>query len=163
MTLEKLNALDRESFVAAVGWVFEHSPWVAERAWSDRPFRDSAALLEAMYRRVEEAAPEEQLALLRAHPDLGAGAKLSRASAVEQSGAGLDQLTRQDFGALIMLYKQKFGFPFIYAVKGSDVNDILAALLVRLEEEPENEYAEALRQVRLIARFRLNEYFGQEH
>lgn len=158
MTIDAVNALGSPEFVEAVGWVFEHSPWVAERAWGLRPFADRDALLEAMVRQVELASPEEQLSLLRAHPDLGSRARLSDASASEQAGAGLDQLTREEFDAFTRLndgYKDKFGFPFLYAVKGSTKYDILRALEQRMRSTREDEFQEALRQVYRIAGFRL--------
>jgi 2-oxo-4-hydroxy-4-carboxy-5-ureidoimidazoline decarboxylase len=160
MTIEHLNSLDRESFVAAIGWVFEHSPWVAERAWVARPFATLDALHGAMVDQVERAKPEEQLALLRAHPDLGTRARVSQASAAEQAGAGLDQLTPEEFDRLRGLnqaYRDKFGFPFLYAVKGSTKHDILSALGQRVGSSPQQEYRVALDQVYRIARFRLED------
>ena len=120
MTIAELNSLERAPFVSAIGWVFEHSPWVAERAWNARPFADVEALHRAMVEQVERALPEEQLALLRAHPDLGTRARVSDASSTEQAGAGLDQLTPEEFERLRALnetYRDKFGFPFLFAVK----------------------------------------------
>lgn len=158
MTIAQVNALDDQTFVQQVGWVFEHSPWVAARAFATRPFADVATLHETMVRIMHEASEADQLALLRAHPDLGDRAKLSHASASEQSGAGLDQLTKPEFEELHRLnseYKQKFGFPFLYAVKGSTKHDILAALRERLPRPRAEEWKEALRQVARIARFRL--------
>jgi 2-oxo-4-hydroxy-4-carboxy-5-ureidoimidazoline decarboxylase len=160
MTIGELNALDRAEFVAALGWVFEDSPWVAERAWSARPFAGVEALHAAMIGQLAQAKCEEQLALLRAHPDLGSRARISRASACEQAGAGLDHLTPHEFEHLHQLnsaYRKKFGFPFLFAVRGTTKHDILLALEKRLEASPENEYEEALRQVHRIARFRLLE------
>jgi 2-oxo-4-hydroxy-4-carboxy-5-ureidoimidazoline decarboxylase len=158
MTVAELNTLDREDFVAAIGWVFEHSPWVAERAWAARPFATLEALHRAMIAQVEAASPQEQIALLRAHPDLGARARISAASTKEQAGAGLDRLTPEEFESLQRLnaaYRDKFGFPFLFAVRGSAKYDILKALQRRLEATPEDEYREALRQVSRIAEFRL--------
>ena len=155
--------LDRQRFVDAVGRVFEHSPWVAERASAHRPFASVCALHEAMIREVAAAGADEQLALLRAHPDLGAKARMTSASASEQSGAGLDQLTPAEFDALIRLntaYRDTFGFPFLYAVKGSTKHDILKALERRLASNRGDELGEALRQVYRIAGFRLEEMFG---
>jgi len=160
MTIAELNALDKAGFVAALGWVFEDSPWVAERAWSVRPFENMEELHAAMIDQVARANSEEQLALLRAHPDLGTRARISRASTGEQAGAGLDQLTPHEFERLHELnsaYRNKVGFPFLFAVKGSTKIDILRALEERLEASPEQEYEEALRQVQRIARFRLLE------
>src|SRR5207302_1748624 len=118
MTLDELNALDRNEFVEALGWIFEDSSWVAERAWSERPFSSVDALHHAMVNVVAQATVEEQLALLRAHPDLGTRAKISDASQGEQAGAGLDSLTTDEFERLTRLnsqYRAKFGFPFLYA------------------------------------------------
>jgi 2-oxo-4-hydroxy-4-carboxy-5-ureidoimidazoline decarboxylase len=160
MTLRELNALDCTAFVDALGWVFEHSPWVAERAWHLRPFAEVAAVHGAMVRQVAAARPEEQLTLLRAHPDLGTRARISGASSGEQAGAGLDRLTAEEFARLDSLnraYRDKFGFPFLYAVKGSTKYDILQALERRLADSPEREYEEALRQVYRIAEFRLKD------
>jgi 2-oxo-4-hydroxy-4-carboxy-5-ureidoimidazoline decarboxylase len=160
MTVAELNALDRAQFVAAIGWVFEHSPWVAGRAWAARPFATLEALHRAMIAQVEAASPQEQLALLRAHPDLGARARISAASTEEQAGAGLDRLTPEEFERLHRLnaaYRDKFGFPFLFAVKGSTKHDILEALERRLEAALEAEFREALRQVHRIAEFRLGD------
>jgi OHCU decarboxylase len=158
MTLTRLNDASREDFVTALGWIFEDSPWVADRAWSSRPFADLAALHVSMVAHVEAASLEEQLALLRAHPDLGTRARVSDASRGEQSGAGLDRLTPEEFARLIEwnnAYRDRFGFPFLFAVKGSTKHDILSALEQRRNRAPETEFAEALRQVYRIAQFRL--------
>jgi 2-oxo-4-hydroxy-4-carboxy-5-ureidoimidazoline decarboxylase len=160
MTIERLNSLDRGGFAHAIGWVFEHSPWVAERAWNKRPFATIDTLHQAMVAEVEAASRAEQLALLRAHPDLGTRASVSEVSAAEQGGAGLDRLTPEEFEELQRLnkgYRDKFGFPFLFTVKGSTKHDILQALRQRLQCEQEEEYAEALRQVYRIARFRIDE------
>ena len=144
-------------FVAAIGWVFEHSPWVAERAFLPGPSPSGRSA-----RRDDGASGArdfaESLALLQAHPDLGARARLSDASTEEQAGAGLDSLTPGEFEQLHRLnaaYRNRFGFPFLLAVKGSTKHDILRALQARMESSPEDEYREALRQVYRIARFRL--------
>lgn len=160
ITIDELNSLSRERFIAALGWVFEHSPWVAERAWQRRPFPDLDRVHTAMTGEVERATRAEQLALLRAHPDLGARARISNASAGEQAGAGLDRLTPEEFQRLQgrnAAYRKKFGFPFLYAVKGSSKYDILQALEQRLQASPEEEFRQALNQVYRIARFRLEE------
>jgi 2-oxo-4-hydroxy-4-carboxy-5-ureidoimidazoline decarboxylase len=160
MTLEDLNASDRDGFVAAIGWIFEHSPWAAARAWSHRPFGSLDALHRAMVAEVSAARPEEQLALLCAHPDLGSRARMTDASTSEQAGAGLDSLTGDEFKRLQQAntaYREKFGFPFLLAVKGSTKHDVLAALAARLPATPDEEFAEALRQVYRIAWFRLQD------
>jgi len=161
MTLAELNACDRDRFVAALGWVFEHSPWVAARAWERRPFATADELLNAMTAALDAARPDERMALLRAHPDLGtrpSQAQVSEASAGEQAGAGFDRLTPAELERLQQLnarYRRRFGFPFLYAVKGSSSHQVLEALETRLSAAAEEELAEALRQVCRIARFRL--------
>ena len=154
----KINEWSREQFMTALGWVFEDSPWVAERAWEQRPFESVAALHAAMVDEVERAAPADQLALLCAHPDLGARVKLAEASAAEQSGAGLDSLSVAEFERLRDLnaaYRAKFGFPFILAVKGAGKREVFEALERRSGNSVATERAEALRQVYRIANFRL--------
>ena len=158
MTLGELNASDRDRFVDALGWIFEHSPWVAERAWKQRPFSDVDALHAAMTAEVAAAPRDEQVRLLRAHPDLGTRVRMSDASVGEQAGAGLDRLTAAEFERLQRLntaYRERFGFPFLLAVRGSTKHEILDALEQRLGRAREEEFAEALRQVYRIARFRL--------
>jgi 2-oxo-4-hydroxy-4-carboxy-5-ureidoimidazoline decarboxylase len=168
MTVRELNDKDRDGFVQAIGWVFEDSPWVAERAWDKRPFASVDALHDALVDIVAAATLDEQLALLRAHPDLGsdsAGVKpLSAASTREQAGAGLGSLTKEELDRLRALngtYRGKFGFPFLYAVKGSTKSDVLNALERRLTSTRDAEMQEALRQVYRIARFRLEETMGR--
>jgi OHCU decarboxylase len=161
MKLEQLNALDQSQFTQALGWVFEHSPWVAERAWSQRPFTSLDELCDRMNRVVAAAPRQAQQALLQAHPDLGTRAKVSLSSEREQAGAGLDRLTPAEFETLLQLnssYRGKFGFPFLYAVKGSSKFDILDALEKRLACTPDEEFSTALQQVYRIARFRLEDF-----
>jgi 2-oxo-4-hydroxy-4-carboxy-5-ureidoimidazoline decarboxylase len=163
MTLGELNACSEPRFVEALGWIFEASPWVAERASSSRPFASVDDLHRAMTTAMDHATPDERLTLLRAHPNLGTRARMSDASIGEQHGAGLDRLTPEEFERLQRLnkaYRQKFGFPFLFAVKGSTKHDVLAALERRLPAAPEEEFEEALRQVRRIALFRLRELLG---
>ena len=163
MMLADLNARDKKAFVLALGWIFEDSPWLAERAWERRPFASLDALHAAMTQIVADADEGEQLALLRAHPDLGTRAHISDASTGEQRGAGLDRLTPEEFARLQRLnddYRGRFGFPFLFAVKGSTKHEVLAALESRVARTREEEFAEALQQVYKIARFRLEDMFG---
>jgi len=156
----RINSLTKEQFIAELGGIFEHSPWVAERAWPSRPFGSIEKLSACMNSAVSAASHEEQLALLRAHPDLGTRAQVSPSSAAEQAGAGLDRLTQDEHEKLLQLneaYKLKFAFPFLYAVKGSTKHQILEALETRLASTPEAEFRTALEQVFRIARFRLEE------
>lgn len=163
MTIAEANALPRDEFVDAFGWIFEDSAWVAGLAWPHRPFADRDALHSAMARAVEAAPQEARLALLRAHPDLGARARMSDASTGEQAGAGLDRMSAADYERLQSLnrrYREKFGFPFLFAVKGTRVDDILRALERRVEAVPEMEFQEALTQVYRIASLRLQDAIG---
>lgn len=133
---------------------------MAERARLARPFTSVDDLHRAMTAAMEQATRDERLALLRAHPDLGTRARMSDASVGEQHGAGLDRLTPEEFDRLQRLnlaYREKFGFPFLFAVKGSTKHDVLAALERRLSAQPEDEFEEALRQVGRIAMFRLQD------
>lgn len=160
MTTAELNSMDQKAFVAALAWIFEDSRWVAERAFHARPFSNVEALHTAMTEQVECATFAEKLALLRAHPDLGARARLSKASIEEQAVAGLDSLTPSEFEHLQRLnaaYQARFGFPFLLAVKGSTKHDVLRALQARKGATPEDEFREALQQVYRIARFRLED------
>jgi 2-oxo-4-hydroxy-4-carboxy-5-ureidoimidazoline decarboxylase len=160
MTLEAINRLDREAFVGALGWVFEDSPWVAQRAWALRPFADVDALHLAMTTQVIGADRDEQLALLRAHPDLGARARMSAASVGEQAGVGLDRLTPEQYARLQSAnaqYRERFGFPFLFAVKGSTAAAIIEALEARLARTWDEEFQTAMQQVFRIAQFRLGD------
>jgi 2-oxo-4-hydroxy-4-carboxy-5-ureidoimidazoline decarboxylase len=158
VTIEQLNALSREHFVAALGHIYEHSPWIAEGAWNSRPFLSLGDLAGKMNAVVESASKDAQLTLLRAHPELGTRLAVSEISGVEQSGAGLNTLFQDEYDVLKKLndsYCAKFGFPFIFAVKGSGKDDILIALSVRVHSDPETEFRQALWEVSRIARFRL--------
>ena len=162
ITLEALNTLPADEFTAVLGAIFEHSPWVAQRAAAARPFASRLGLLDAM-RAVVQAAPlEEQLALIRAHPQLGARgrkrAELTEASSREQRRAGLDACSDEEFEQLLRLntaYVHKFSFPFILAVRGHDPNSILASMRGRLNNDPEMERHTALTQIGLIGGYRL--------
>jgi 2-oxo-4-hydroxy-4-carboxy-5-ureidoimidazoline decarboxylase len=161
---DELQQLEHDRFVELFGGVFEHAPWVADEAFDARPFHTIEALHEAMIDAMRRAPREQQLALIRAHPDLAGRAaiagELSAASSAEQAGAGLDQCTPAEFARFQKLndrYKEKFRFPFILAVKGRSRAEILAAFEQRLDNPPEAEFDEALNQIARIARFRLED------
>ena len=163
-TIAELNALDRPAFVAALGHIFEHSPWIAERAWPARPFTSTEHLHAQMVAVVDRAAREEQLALIRAHPELlgrlAQATPLSAQSRTEQAGAGLDAADERELGTLASLnasYREKFGFPFIVAVRGMRRAQIAECLAERLANSPEEEFAACLAQIARIARFRLGD------
>ncbi|MFC4766731.1 2-oxo-4-hydroxy-4-carboxy-5-ureidoimidazoline decarboxylase [Effusibacillus consociatus] len=162
LTVEDLNRLTLPEFVERVGWVFEHSPWVAKRAWVDRPFSSVDILHQTMVGVVEKADCQDQLSLIRAHPDLGTRVKMSSVSQREQSGAGLDQLSQEEYEDFLELnrsYMQKFGFPFIMAVRGQTKETIKFALQERLSHSKEDESAHALQEIYKISRFRLEDIF----
>ena len=149
---------DRDTFVATYGPLFEHSPWVAEDAYARGPFSDEEEVYEALTAAMYEAPRERQLALLRAHPDLGAKAKMTPDSTREQAGAGLDRLTPDEYEALMdanAAYKERFGMPFVICVGEHDKGSIIAAAQARVRNDPDAEVDTALREVAKIAKLRL--------
>ncbi len=161
-TLADLNAMDRAAFVGALGGIFEHAPWVAERASAGRPFATVADLFAAMAKAVDGAAETEQLALIRGHPELAG--KVARAGAMtaesrrEQGGLGLDRLSEEEFARFERLnaaYRDRFGFPFIICVRRHTRDSILDNFERRLANSPAAERAAALREIGHIARLRL--------
>lgn len=164
ISLDAVNRLSDAAFTAAFGDVAEHSPWVAEAAARARPFESRAAVVAAFEAAMRAASREDQLALIRAHPDLAGRAALAGAVAEdsrrEQAGAGLDSLTADEFARFTRLndtYRARFGFPFILAVKGATKSMILDAFETRVGNDPEAEFATALVQIARIFRFRIEE------
>ncbi len=151
--------MSQEEFVAALGAVFEETPAIAQQAWNARPFRDGADLHQKMVRVVNAMSEDEQLALIKAHPDLGSRARMAAASVQEQAGVGLDRLSPEEyqrFQSLNHAYQTKFGFPFIIAVKNHTKASILATFEQRLQNSTEAEKQQALAEISQIARFRLD-------
>ena len=164
ISLQDLNHLPREDFVARLGAIYEHSPWVAERVWPARPFASLDGLARSMHAAVEAASPAEQLGLIRAHPELAGrlavAGGLTAHSRNEQSAAGLNACTPEEFARLQELnasYQARFAFPFIVAVRGLTRTDIIARLEQRLGNDREQEIATCLREIGRIARFRLQD------
>ena len=157
--------MSRDDYVARFGGVFEHSPWIAERAYDAGGLQETPTaegVHVALVGQFRAASAAEQLGVLRAHPDLAGklaiAGDLTEESRNEQSGAGLDRLSADEharFTALNTAYTDKFGFPFIIAVKGLTKDDILAAFESRIDNTPEQEFETALRQVERIALLRL--------
>ncbi|WP_372813248.1 MULTISPECIES: factor-independent urate hydroxylase [Paenibacillus] len=165
ISIGQLNRMTQAGFVEALGAVFEHSPWVAERAYAARPFADSEQLHRAMLRVVDGASREERLALLRAHPDLAGRLQMSELSVQEQRGVGLNELSVDEYDMFTRIntaYTGKFGFPFIMAVKGSSKELILEAMLARLEHNVQQEQRQAMTEIAQITRFRLDDLILQE-
>ncbi|KPV52543.1 OHCU decarboxylase [Kouleothrix aurantiaca] len=164
LTLDEINALGRDAFVARLGFVFERSPWVAAAAWDARPFRSRAALHAAMVAAMWAAPREQQLALIRAHPDLAGKAaiakELTAESTREQASAGLDRLTPAEFARFTELndaYRARFAFPFIICVREHTKASILANFVERIAHSPDDERHTALGEIAKIAALRLND------
>ncbi len=162
LTIDAVNALSDAEFMRQFGDVAEHSLRVAEAALRSRPFADRAAFVAAFVAAVAAAPAADQLRLINAHPDLAGKAalagKLTDDSAREQAGAGLDSLSAEEFARFTRLndgYKARFGFPFIFAVKGATKEMILAAFETRIGHDAITEFATALEQVGRIFRFRI--------
>lgn len=168
LTIEGVNAMDHDTFGAVLGAVFERSPWVARRAWARRPFRDVAGLQGALEVAMREAPPEQQVALIRAHPELAGGeavaGELTEASTREQSGAGLDRLSAEEVAALAGLnraYRERFGFPLVVCVREHTVPSIVSWGRERLARSRGEEVETALGEIAKIARLRLEALVGE--
>lgn len=163
LTLADLSTLTQAQFTQRLGDIFEHSSWIAEGAWAARPFDNTLSLHQAMLAVLDGASEDAKLALIQAHPELAgkeaARGVLTHASANEQHSAGLDQCSAQELaelGALNAAYRERFGFPFVVAVKGLGRYEIMQALTMRLEHDRATEFAISLREIGKIARFRLD-------
>jgi 2-oxo-4-hydroxy-4-carboxy-5-ureidoimidazoline decarboxylase len=157
-SLVELNQMGQEEFTQALGAIFEHTPAIARSTWDDRPFASTADLQAKMVTVVSAMTEAEKLALIQAHPDLGSKAKMAEASVSEQAGAGLDQLSVEEFDRFQCLnrsYREKFGFPFIVAVKKHTKTSILETFQQRLDNSLETEMQQAVAEICEIARFRL--------
>ena len=155
-----VNAMTAADFLKAFGDVAEHSSWMAREAAGFRPFTDRDDMIRHFEGALKSANRDAQLALIRAHPDLAGRAKLTDDSTREQAGAGLNNLTTEEFARLTVLndaYKQRFGFPFIFAVKGATKQMILESFEARVENAADAEFAMALSQVCRIFRFRIED------
>ncbi len=159
------SSMGREAFVDTFGDIYEHSAWVAEQTWDsgiDTSLDDVEALQARMADQLMNADRERQLALINAHPDLAGKAavrgELTAASTSEQAGAGINECNAEEFARFTELneaYKDKFRFPFIMAVKGSNRHQILASFEERIHNSPEQEFERALAEINKIALFRL--------
>ena len=161
-TLADLNKASTDQFVAVLGGIFEHSPWVAQRVAPKRPFSNVQDLHAAMVQAIEDEGLDAQLKLIRAHPELAGKAavrgELTEESTREQSGAGLNLCSAEEFAKLHALndaYNAKFGFPFIVAVRGHNRHSIIALFEARLNNTVDDERRECLQQIYKIGAFRL--------
>ncbi len=164
LTLDQVNDLDHQSFVANFGAVYEDSPWIAAAAWNARPFASLDDLHRALSAVVENATRDRQEALIRAHPDLvGKAARagtLTRASAGEQAAVGLDRLSPAEiaeFDRLNRAYRERFGVPFVICARENKKETILAGFDRRLRNTRDDEVAAALAEIAKIARYRLRD------
>lgn len=159
MALEEVNALGKQEFVARLGGVFEHSPWIAERAWHERPFSSLEGLHTAMTEILLNETLEKKLAVVRAHPELAGAQALSAASSGEQARLGFNALSRSELDEMNRLnrsYRDKFGFPCIVALKlHAHRASVITEMRRRLANDARTELASALEQIGHITRERL--------
>jgi 2-oxo-4-hydroxy-4-carboxy-5-ureidoimidazoline decarboxylase len=160
-TLDQINAMTEAEFIAAIGPAFEDTPSIAAQVWPQRPFASVADLHGKMVAIVQAMAPADQLTLIRAHPDLGTRVAMAEASVAEQSKAGLNTLSPEEyeqFQRLNQRYKETFGFPFILAVAGHTKASTLENFAQRLDHAPAVEQVTALQEIEKIACLRLESW-----
>jgi 2-oxo-4-hydroxy-4-carboxy-5-ureidoimidazoline decarboxylase len=166
--MNAINSMDRAAFVQKFGGIFEKSPWVAEQAWAKRPFTNTADMHATMVGVVKNAPVPNQLGLLQSHPDLAgkeaqAGA-MTASSVSEQASAGLNALSRAEMTQISEFnaaYKQKFGFPFIIAVRMYTKEGIFFEFQRRLQNDTQSEFANDLQNVYAITRLRLDKLLAE--
>lgn len=162
LKIDYLNECEPSKFVEILQDIFEHSAWIAKRAAEFRPFSSLHALHERMVQIVKDASVEEQLALIKAHPNLGTRIQMSQSSVQEQASAGLQNLTADEYESFLTLntkYMNQFGFPFIMAVRGKTKQEIYAAMTERVTNSQQSEFECALSEIYKIALFRLQDIF----
>ncbi|MEY2496757.1 MAG: 2-oxo-4-hydroxy-4-carboxy-5-ureidoimidazoline decarboxylase [Verrucomicrobiota bacterium] len=158
--LAELNALEREEFTRLLGPIFEHSPWVAARTCSQRPFGSREDVRVALCATVAKASDEEKLSLIRAHPDLIGDDEVTAASRAEQASAGLDHASPEEvtqFREYNRQYRERFGFPFVICARLHKKETIARAFPVRLKNTREQEMQTALEEIYKIAGLRLRD------
>jgi len=163
-----IGAKSRDAFVARYGDIYEHTPWIVEAAWPQAPFEDAQRMIAATSRIIHDAGEARQKALVQAHPELarkfGVDPDLGRLSAAEQEGAGLDRLTQEEFVAFRALndaYRARFDMPFVICVRRATKELMRREIERRLDQSPEVELAESLRQIDQIALLRLKDRTDQ--
>ena len=159
---------ERQAFIERYGDIYEHSPWVAEKAWERRAGATRDELAGLLAACVDDASREQKLDLIRAHPDLAGRAavagELTVSSTAEQASAGLDRCTPEEFELLHSLnrrYRTRFGFPFVMAVRNSTRKQIIEAIEDRLDSDPEAEFSTAINEIHKIARLRLESLWAE--
>ena len=163
MSLENdLNNLNRDRFISLFGVIFEKTQWIAEKLLGQKPFKNKEDLINKMFQIYESTQKNEVLVILKSHPKLAIEKNLTKHSSQEQSHANLKNCTDEEYNEFKRLnneYEEKFGFPFIIAVKGKNKIEILNNFRQRINNDIELEFSEAKSQVRKIAQFRLDELF----
>ena len=160
ITINVLNEIALSEFVEQLKDLFEHSPWIVQRAGELRPFQSREDLYEGMISVVKTASDEEKLDLIRAHPHLGTRKTMSSFSQSEQKNVGLNQLSETEYELLLDMnkeYVQRFGFPFILAVRGKNKDEMFQAMQNRLKHSKEQEFNQALSEIYQIVRFRIED------
>jgi len=165
--IQEINSLSCVDFTSVIGPTFEHSPWIAEMTWGRKPFADLEQLHRELCETVKNAGTENHLALIRAHPDLAGrlalAGELTKESASEQAGAGLDRLTPDElsrFQNYNAAYQARFNFPFVICARLNKKDAILAGFERRLVNSPEEEIKTALEEIFKIAELRLRNLVG---
>ena len=163
-SIDNINQLNKSNFLSIFGNIFEKTEWIAEKVFELKPFKDFNDLSSKILNLYEKSHKENILTILNSHPELAVAKKLTDESKLEQAGANLNECTVDEFNEFKNLnfqYKNKFGFPFIIAVKGKNKTEILNNFRQRILNNIEIEFEEAKKQVKKIATFRLNEILTQ--
>jgi 2-oxo-4-hydroxy-4-carboxy-5-ureidoimidazoline decarboxylase len=158
--ISQINDTNLEEFMNITNGIFEHSPWIAQLAFSEKPYSSLHHLHQSMVEVVKLASTEQQLTLIKAHPNLGERIAMTNHSTQEQKGAGLQNLTHDEYEQFIKSnqeYMEKFGFPFILAVRGKNKHEIYEAMKTRISSSKEIEFETALTEIYKIALLRLEE------
>lgn len=162
--IKMINETSHEQYMKILEGIFEHSPWIAEKTEKAKPFSSLEHLHQAMVAVVQSSSFEQKLALIKAHPNLGDRVAMTKDSVKEQSGAGLQDLTPEEYKRFISMnqrYLEKFNFPFILAVRGKTKHQIYEAMKSRIDNTSEKEFETALSEIYKIAKLRLAERFGK--
>lgn len=158
VSIETLNRMGQDDFVALLGDIFEETPGIARQVWADRPFADVLDLHRKMVAIVKHMPVSQQIALINAHPELGSQSKMADASVQEQASVGFNQISQPMYKRLKLLnltYRQKFGLTFVMAIKGQTRESVLTEFETRLNNSKDHEIKTALLEISKIARFRL--------
>jgi len=159
-SIEKVNQLSENDFISTFGNVFEKTNWIANKAFNSKPYKNFDEFVSIIIKIYENSSKEDCLKIFNAHPELAVEKKLTEDSHKEQRGANLNRCNNEEFSEFKNLnieYRNKFGFPFIIAVKGKSKNEILNNFRRRIKNEINLEFNEAKEQVKKIATFRINE------